>query len=41
MEERYLRTRNTVAEAMMPAQLDEAQQRAVDWQAAFDKRQSG
>lgn len=31
--------RDTLREAMTSAQLAQAQQRAADWQAAFDKRQ--
>lgn len=35
----FANARDTLLEAMTPAQLAEAQQRAADWQAAFDKRQ--
>ena len=38
-QEEYAQTRDAVAKQMTPAQLAEAQTRAADWQAAFEKRQ--
>ena len=39
-QKEYAATRDATAKAMTPDQLAEAQQRAADWQAAFEKRQS-
>ena len=36
----YAEARDALAEQMTPAQLAEAQKRAVEWQAAFEKRQT-
>ena len=38
-QKRYAVARDATAKAMTPAQLAEAQKRADDWQAAFEKRQ--
>ena len=37
---KYTEARDALARQMTPAQLAEAQQRAADWQAAFEKRQA-
>ena len=39
-QKRYAETRDALAKQMTPAQLAEAQKRAADWQAAFEKRQA-
>ena len=39
-QKQYVETRDALAEQMTPAQLAEAQKRAADWQAAFEKRQA-
>ena len=39
-QKEYAATRDQMAEALTSAQLAEAQKRAADWQAAFEKRQA-
>ena len=38
-QKEYAEARDLLAKLMTPAQLAEAQKRAADWQAAFEKRQ--
>ena len=39
-QKEYAESRDGLAKQMTPAQIAEAQKRAADWQAAFEKRQT-
>ena len=40
VQRRFLVSRNAAEKEMTPEQLAEAQKRAVEWEAAFEKRQA-
>ena len=39
-QQQYAQNRDALAQLMTPAQIAEAQQRAAEWQAAFEQQQS-